>query len=361
MSFLGFTSLNPFSEDKPSAPPNPSAGAAGLPPPPGGTISASASAVPAVSSAISASNRAVSASSQATAAPVGATNIGTVIARQSANQAATPQPQSLNPIPIPPPPPAQQNLNDAAGRRVRLRPKPNAMRQILGSAGSGGGLLSPLYLTNGMLFPYQPVITYSQDVIYNAMEIVHANQDFYSYSKTPALKLTVEGEFTVQNQSEGIYALACIHFLRTVTKMDFGNGQNPGQPPPVLLFDAYGQWMFNALPVIVTQFSVTLPKDIDYVAVGTSSSANNTLVTAQPTPATAGAVASTFDAINNPTLAANNSNAPGGTTNAQGYAWLPSVFSITVQLTVQNTPQRLRAFNLNEFRTGQLLTQGTWV
>ena len=286
-------------------------------------------------------------------------NTPTVSASSTQTNIPIPAPQSA---PMPPltqspglgaPPMAQQNLNDAAGRRVRLRPKPNAMSQVLGST----GLMQPLKDT-GLIFPYQPTITYSQDVSYTSMEIVHANQDFYSYSKTPALKLTVEGDFTVQNQTEGLYSLACIHFLRTVSKMDFGSGPNPGQPPPVLLFDAYGQWMFNALPVIVTQFSVTLPKDVDYVGI----SANSSTINTQP-PATI-VQSSLFGTINNsqlngynPSVAGNNSTSA----SSQGYAWLPALFSISVQLTVQNTPQRLRAFNLNQFRTGALLSQGTWV
>jgi len=245
------------------------------------------------------------------------------------------------PTAIPNPPAATENLADTAGRRVRLRPKPAAVGQIYGAL---GGLLTPLVLTKGIVFPYQPTITYSQDVNYTSMEIVHANQDFYSYSKTPAVKLTVEGDFTVQNQTEGLYSLACIHFLRTVSKMYFGqNDPKAGTPPPVLLFDAYGQYMFNALPVIVTQFSVTLPKDVDYVAVPTSVNSSQVI-----SPAT-------FESINNSQLTASFSGDQGG------YAWLPALFSISVQLTVQNTPQRLRAFDLQQFRTGALLSQGTWV
>jgi len=251
---------------------------------------------------------------------------------------------------IPDPPPAPQNLNDAAGRRVRLRPKPNAMSQIIGSS----GLMTPLNSTNGMVFPYQPTVTWSQDVTYTNMEIVHANQDFYSYSKTPALKLTVEGDFTVQNRSEGLYSLACIQFLRTVTKMYFGGSGGTtnlaGTPPPVLLFDAYGQWMFNALPVIVTQFSVTLPKDVDYVPIPTVSSVDNSNF--NPQPNNVSAAENAFTNINKP-LPAN--------ILSQGFAWLPSAFSISVQLTVQNTPQRLRAFDLDQFRTGELLAKGSWI
>lgn len=239
-------------------------------------------------------------------------------------------------------PPDPTNLNDAAGRRVRLRPKPGggAPEQIYGST---AGLMAPLIETNGMVFPYQPSIQYQQEVMYSQMEMVHTNQELHSYVRTPALKLTVEGDFTCQNQNEGRYALGCIHFLRTVSKMWFGGQSSEatskqGTPPPVLLFDAYGQYMFNNLPVIVTQFSVSLPKEPDYFPVKVS---NEDFLSAR---------------------AANLISRPNSRLEAAtGYAWLPVQFSISVQLTVQNTPRKLRSFDMSEFRTGQLLKQGGWV
>lgn len=245
------------------------------------------------------------------------------------------------------PTPAVENIQDAQGRRVRLRAKPGGAPMIYGD-----GLMKPLLQTKGLMFPYQPTITYQQDVIYDTMQLVHTNQDIYSYSRTPALKLSVEGDFTVQNQKEGQYALACIHFLRTVTKMWFGgegNAEvvaNQGTPPPVLLFDAYGAYMFNALPVIVTQFSVTLPNDVDYVPVLYKTSGQMEQRTVQ--------------SINSPSLRPSGANRDGAT-NMEGYAWLPALFKIGVQITVQNTPQRLRQFNMAEFRSGNLLRQGGWV
>ena len=245
------------------------------------------------------------------------------------------------------PPAAPQNLQDTAGRRVRLRAKPGATATVYGS-----GLASILTDTNGMVFPYQPAITYQQEVTYQNIEMVHTNQDFLAYTRTPALKLQVDGEFSVQNQAEGRYALACIHFLRIVSKMWFGGSSmearsKQGTPPPVLLFDAYGQYMFNQLPVVVTQFSVTLPKDIDYVPVKIGS--NGT--TAQPAPQ-ANDIYSAMGMINSNNVSRDTSI---------GYAWLPTLFGIQVQLTVQNTPQRLRSFDMAKFRDGWLLKGGGWV
>lgn len=226
------------------------------------------------------------------------------------------------------------NNKDTFGRRARLRPKPAAVSQIFGN----GDVLAPLRETNGMLWPYQPAIAYQQDVVYQDVSMVHTNQEFYAYTRTSAVKLGVEGEFTVQNQREGRYALACLHFLRTVTKMWFGQGEHLGTPPPVLLFDAFGEYMFNRLPVIVTNFSANMPKDVDYVPVDTGS---------------LGKTDSGNVSFTTPNKFIFNSN---------GYVWLPALFTISVSLTVQNTPSKLRSFNLDEFRNGgNLFKQGGWI
>jgi hypothetical protein len=253
------------------------------------------------------------------------------------------------------------NNNDAAGRRVRLRPKPNAIADVYGE----GGLLTPLRQTNGMVFPYQPTITYQQDVNYTAIDMVHTNQEFYAYTRTNALKLSVSGQFTVQNQSEGIYSLACIHFLRTVTKMYFGQGARVGTPPPVLLFDAYGDYMFNQLPVIVTSFNVGLPNDVDYVPVDLANSSApgkyfNDMFNFKGTLLSTIPQITSYDRSQN--IMYNNTLTQRNNLNSTaGYVWLPAVFTIEVNITVQNTPSRLRQFNLDKFRTGALLKGGKWI
>ena len=259
---------------------------------------------------------------------------------------------------------AFSNDSDAQGRRVRLRPKPAATigpNSVYGS----DGLLQPLRSTNGMVWPYQPTITYEQQVEYSPMDLVHVNQEIYAYTRTNALKMAVQGPFSVQNQQEGIYALACIHFLRTVTKMYFGTGANLGTPPPVLLFDAYGQYMFNQLPVIVTAFSVELPNEIDYVPIDLGNIQSYTPAQAATnTPGysktqTTPQLASYQTASNAAYLA--NQLFKTNLKSADGYVWLPAVFTISVNITVQNTATRLRAFNLDQFRTGALMKQGRWI
>ena len=199
--------------------------------------------------------------------------------------------------------------------RARLRAKDNFRANNLIYAGPA----SILKNTGGVVWPYNPTVTYSQDVLYSSMDIVHTNQEILSYTRTPATKITVAGQFTAQTHDEGLYCLGCIHFLRTVTKMSFGRSIDPqaGTPPPVLLFDAHGPGMFKALPVVVTNFSVALPPDPDYILVRIPG-------TSQPTR-------------------------------------VPSVFDITVAITVQNTPQNLRKWSLDEFRAGVYLAKGGYV
>lgn len=74
--------------------------------------------------------------------------------------------------------------------------------------------------------------------------------------------------FTSQNKKEAEYTLACIHFLRSISKSHFGDSDdNKGLPPPQVLLDGYGTYMFNGLSVVVTSFNVDLNNSVDYVGV----------------------------------------------------------------------------------------------
>ena len=246
---------------------------------------------------------------------------------------------------------------DVTHRQVKLRVKSAAAaKRILGDP---KGLMGPIYETAGMIFPYTPAITYNQTADYQAIQTTHANQDFHVFARRPATELTVDGAFTVQNQTEGVYAMACIHFLRSVTMMNFGQTDpNAGTPPPVLIFDAYGPFVFFNLPVIVKSFNVTFPEDVDYVQVNTNG-VTSTTTPGSVTPAqqvAARTVQGRGDRLQD--IAAYTIPAkttPGTTTkNTQPYqVWLPSMFKITANLIVQHTPATLRTkFNLPAFVNG---------
>lgn len=251
-----------------------------------------------------------------------------------------------------------QNSQD---RMVSLRPKPAAANRVYGN-----GLLKPLKDSGGLIWPYTPQISYTHPITYTPVEVTHANQDFHIFSRTPAVKLQVNGDFTVQNQTEGAYALAAMHFLRTMAKMNFGqNDPNAGVPPPVLLFNAYGPFVFKDVPVIVNDFNMEFPSDVDYVQVsvaGTSTeiTAARSAVPARPEvrqrvpESNDGPGTPAFERIVSPAVAA-VAAAPQSVRNVQqNYTvWLPSAFKLTCSLVVQHTPQELRTrFNLPAYING---------
>lgn len=243
---------------------------------------------------------------------------------------------------------------DSAGN-----PLPNAVDTIIqgldttpGIANTEAHLLSPLRSHGGILFPYTPVMTMSQNVEYIQYKPVHSIQDFYGYARTPSVTFNVSAPFTVQNIDEGRYALACIHFLRVITKMYFGisSGNNAGSPPPVLTFNAYGNYMFNNLPVVLTEFSFDFTQDVDYVEVPVSDTNGKSIRSVDPNSA---AVCNN-NAMSLQDLSATELKTMGGT--QYGVAWLPTKFDLRMALAVTRSPAEARNFNLEKFRSGSYLT-----
>lgn len=147
--------------------------------------------------------------------------------------------------------------------RIRLSHLPGARNPY-------PGILSILQDTSGLMFPYTPTIAVTQDVDYQTMAMTHSNTDYLSYSRTPNVNITISGKFTVQNRREGLYAMAAIHFLRSVSKMHFGESDaanTAGIPPPILHLNGYGAYMFNKLRVLVKSHNWTFDENMQLVDV----------------------------------------------------------------------------------------------
>lgn len=130
-------------------------------------------------------------------------------------------------------------------------------------------LLAPLSKTDGLCFPITPTIIVSHSANYNTLQPVHTNYPFQIYENSQADDIVITGEFPVENADEGKYWIACIHYLRTVTKMFYGqSSESAGAPPPVVRLNGYGDYIFNNVPVVISNFTVDLPADVDYIAVG---------------------------------------------------------------------------------------------
>ena len=149
-----------------------------------------------------------------------------------------------------------------ARNRAKLVLKPGAISVYMGSP-----LLQPLAQHGGIMFPIQPDITYSQPVSYSAYDLTHTNYTFQAYRNTPSPDITMTAQFASVTDEEARYTYACLHFLRSVTKMFFGKNQTSapvaGTPPPVLEFSAFGQQQFNQIPVVVSNFSTTYDSNVD--------------------------------------------------------------------------------------------------
>ena len=49
--------------------------------------------------------------------------------------------------------------------------------------------------------------------------------------------------------------------------MFYGAGSNQGAPPPVVKLNGYGDYVFKDVPCMVTNFTLDMPTDVDYIAV----------------------------------------------------------------------------------------------
>jgi hypothetical protein len=127
------------------------------------------------------------------------------------------------------------------------------------------GILEPLDKTDGVIFPYTPSISVTHNAKYGSQNLTHSNYTNYFYEGSEVQAITVSGDFTVQNIDEGRYVMACIYFFRAATKMFFGQGNYAGNPPPMVFLNGYGKPYFQDVPCVITNFTHTMPADVDYI------------------------------------------------------------------------------------------------
>lgn len=200
--------------------------------------------------------------------------------------------------------------------RAKISPKPAGVNTILGPNESTN-ILQPLHRTNGVIFPYTPVVQVQGSAAYNQYEFVHSIYSQNTYRNTPSPTINVSGVFTAQNTNEARYLLSVLHFFKVVTKSFFGakDLENAGVPPPVLEFTYLGDFMFKRLPVVVKSYSYTLPNEVDYVPVDFTISRGQ-----------------------------------------EGQTFVPVQMEIFVEIAPQFIPSRLKnQFSLEEFTTGKYL------
>ena len=130
-----------------------------------------------------------------------------------------------------------------------------------------GPLGSKLAATNGMVFPYTPQIILQHSAQYGQQRPTHSNYPFPVYQSSSVDTISITGEFLIENTDEAQYWIAAVHYLRSVTKMAYGETSNQGSPPPVVRLNGYGDFVLKNVPVVVNMFNVDLPTDVDYLHV----------------------------------------------------------------------------------------------
>ena len=148
--------------------------------------------------------------------------------------------------------------------RARLRVPASYM--VTGSPAAGPNDI--LKTNGGILFPYTPSVGVDNKAEYGSNSPLHSNFAFYFFKNAAVGPITVTAKFTVQNEYEGAVLLSVIHLLRCLTKMPQGDDINAGSPPPVCRFDAFGDFMFNNVPVSVASWRHEMPDNVDYITVG---------------------------------------------------------------------------------------------
>lgn len=167
-------------------------------------------------------------------------------------------------------------------------------------------MFKPLADTNGLIWPYLPNIKIATKANYKTENPIHNNFPYQFYQNSQVEDITIDGEFSVQNQVDGLYWIAATMFLRTATKMFYGQGNFAGNPPVICTLSGYGTQVFNNVPVVIKNFSVDLKDDVNYIQVN---------VNGAPT-------------------------------------WVPAMSTISVTLSPMYNRQSMRQFSLQRFAAG---------
>lgn len=234
---------------------------------------------------------------------------------------------------------------------ARIGPADSAM-SLLGPKDERN-ILYPLFETKGIQFPYTPDVTFGGQAEYQDFHFTHSNYAYHNFSKSMPSEIQVQGTFTCQTNEEGKYLLATLRFLRAMSMMEFGfasayrEDNRAGTPPPVLRFNYLGEYMFSNVPVIINNFSFTLPRDVDYVGVryrgGIGFAADPTEIMERA--ASKGGQAFSRDQI------IGGPDAP--------ISHVPTRMDLMVTLKVQQNPNKVRTeFDLETFRQGGLVKKG---
>ena len=251
--------------------------------------------------------------------------------------------------------------------RVRLRLAPNA--EYLYKSDQPG-ILQPLAVTDGVVFPYTPQITTAYKATYSPYDLTHSNYRGFFYQSSQVDDIQLNATFTAQDTAEANYLLAVIHFFRSVTKMFYGgqDASQRGAPPPLVFLQGFGEYQFNLNPCVVASFNYVLPADVDYIRAGSPNiNGTNLLQRRDRQDLPTNPFSSAWTRINNVLKpqgikkGAVSSPPPPPTLGTNRPTYVPTKMDISLVLhPMQSREQVSKQFSLKQYANGDLLKGGFW-
>ena len=261
--------------------------------------------------------------------------------------------------------------------RVRLS-LADGSRYLYNAANSGdvyqaafaSSILTPLWNTNGVIFPYTPNISTSYRANYESYDLTHSNYRGYFYKNSYVDSINIRAKFTAQDTAEANYLLAVIHFFRTVTKMFYGQDPERGSPPPLTFLSGLGDFQYNMHPCVVSNFEYILPDDVDYIRAQVTSNNGTDLLAARNRSTSASASPGgrlTASLIRMITAKITPGAEPGpvplssfGSADPNA-TYVPTKMDINLTLLpIQSRSQVSQQFSVKDFASGNLLKGGFW-
>ena len=229
-------------------------------------------------------------------------------------------------------------------------------------------VLQPLKDAGGLIFPYTPEINIASSAKYTSVPTTHTNYTFQAFQNSDPGEISISAPMNVEDATQGLYWIAAVHYLRSLTKMFTGSDPKAGNPPPIVFLNGYGNYVFKNVPVVVTSFSTTLSKECDYIGVNVVGSAAGQIQgVADSVSGIAGALGGAIPDLGGITSTVSNlaggignvagllgSFGIGGTTSG-GVSHVPTKSTFTVKLRPIYSRNSARNFSLDRFVQGGYL------
>lgn len=205
---------------------------------------------------------------------------------------------------------------------------------------------------NTVIWPYTPQFDINYQASYELVKTVQTNYATPAYQGSEISNITIAGQFSANNVAEANYLYAVIHFLKSATKgynAEVGaTSLKTGHPPPILKLTYLGQGGIRAMPVLMQQFNVSYPQDVDYIRTDLNSSKS----------AKDGAASASFTKKSDGTIVGINLD------SINGYIPPPSMVPSEMNINITLIPAYTRAdmvsaeYSTSKFIRGELIDKG---